>query len=69
MKNFEFCVRPVYREYAVLCVDSANQSATEVYKGSKEACYTMLGRLSRAEEVLKMAFSGELLCDLELAAL
>lgn len=59
MKIFEFCVRPVYGDYAVLCVDGANQSATEVYKGSKGDCYTMLGRLSRAMENLETAFSGE----------
>lgn len=69
MKNFEFIVRPAYGEYAVMCVDGANQSAKEVYRGSEEACNTMLGRLYRANEVLQIAFSGELLCELEIVAL
>lgn len=69
MKHFEFCVRPSMGEFCVFCVDGENQRATTVFRGSKSECYDMLGRLSRAEEALKVAFAGELEAQLEVVAL
>lgn len=69
MKHYEFVVRPSMGKFSVLCVDSESQRATTVFSGNKTECYNMLGRLSRAEEVLKLAFAGELEAYLEVVAL
>ena len=69
MKHYEFVVRPSMGDFHVLCVDSESQRATTVFSGNKSECYNMLGRLSRAEEVLRIAFAGELKAHLEVVAL
>ena len=69
MRHYEFVVRPSMGEFHVLCVDGESQRATTVFSGTKSECWNMLGRLSRAEEVLRLAFAGELKAQLEVVAL